>query len=44
MEYGTPVQRIPASEEMLMMEPPPCATMCGMTCFMVRKGPLRLMA
>src|ERR1044072_4667508 len=33
---------IAATDEMLMIEPPPCTTMIGMTCFIVRKAPLRL--
>src|SRR5580692_9014516 len=39
-----PVWRIEAIEEMLMIEPPPCPAITGMTCFMARKALLRLTA
>src|SRR5437588_525895 len=35
---------MPATEEILMMEPPPSTTISGMTCFMVRNAPFRFTA
>src|SRR5256885_15784257 len=35
---------MPATDEMLMIEPPPSTTISGMTCFMVRNALLRLTA
>jgi hypothetical protein len=39
-----PRWRIEAIDEMLMIEPPPCRAITGMTCFMARKALLRLTA
>src|SRR3954447_22172425 len=35
---------MPATDEILMIEPPPCTTISGMTCFMVRNALFRLTA